>query len=514
MREDVSPADAELFKRERTFYEKRVAALRNAYEGLIAALERALPKITEADLRCAQARAHANEREVVLEDLEDARAVEIALLESSLDTSEDKAAKAAAHARSLMTTSKAQRSTISSLRASSERLIRRCTALEDAISTLSTRNDQLETMVHHLRIGIAKLASVPQAPSVVESVSVSDNAEELTKAVSAPSMDSEDRLDYVSYQNSLSDFVDEEECAGSSDVIPLPGTTESAAEFLLSGLLEEPMQTFDAEVERGEIQDFKPTDSLLTEAVADVLAPYKDPREPAPASSPDLSLYETFECSSEGGGSRDVTSTTCNTTEEVSLRVFALAATKPPNADLLEAADTFLRSVFAELAPSESCPLLTMPHGGEGEGDVSQLDPESPSHVDCSRTEDTLHHPSTSIRAPLGPSPFRAEPHKDTLLSEMIFRDASSSSPSSSSTDAPSEAGPLTPVHSTPSSTPFSQGYAYAFSPSRPARAGSAVAPHTPVCAFKGKVKAAITASTRKFLANKENSMPQAGCVC
>lgn len=512
MREDVSPADAELFKRERTFYEKRVATLRTANEGLITALESALPRITTAELRCAQARAYANQLEVALQDLEDARAVEIALFETSLIASEEKATKAAAHARALMKTSEAQRSTISSLRASSERLIRQCTALEDAMSTLSTRNDQLETMVHHLRIGIAKLASVSPEPSLDGSVFVSDNAEELTKAVPAPSMDTEDRLDCVSYHDSLSDFVDEEECAGSSDVIPLPGTTESAAEFLLPDLLEEPMQTFDAEVERDEIQDFKPTDSLLTEAVADVLAPYKDSREPAPASSSDGSLYETFECPFEDGGSRDITSTTCNTTEEVSLRVFALAATKPPNADLLEAADTFLRSVFAELAPSESCPLLTSPHGDVV--DVANPGPEPPSPVDSSRTEDTLHHPSTSIRAPLGPSPFRAEPHKDTLLSEMIFRDASPGPPSSSSTDAPPEAGPLTPVHSTPSSTPFSQGYAYAFSPSRPARAGSAVAPHTPVCAFKGKVKAAITASTRKFLANKENSMPQAGCLC
>lgn len=510
MREDVSPADAELFKRERTFYEKRVATLRTANEGLIAALERALPKITEADLRCAQARAHAHEREVVLEDLEDSHAVEIALFETSLIASEEKATKAAAHARALMKTSEAQRSTISSLRASSERLIRRFSVLEDAISALSSRNNQLETMVHHLRIGIAKRASVSPEPSLDGSVFVSDNAEELTKAVPAPSMDTEDRLDYVSYQNSLSDFVDEDECAESSDVEPLPGTTESAAESLLPDLLEEPMQPFDTEVERGEIQDFKPTDSLLTEAVADVLAPYKDSREPAPASSPDGSLYETFECPFEGGGSHDITSTTCNTTEEVCLPCLALAATKPPTAELLEAADTFLRSVFAELARSQSCPLSTTPHGGEGEGDVSQIDPESPSHVDCSRIEDNLHHLSTSIRAPLGPSPFRAEPHKDTLLSEMIFRDASPGSPSSSSNDAPPEAGPLTPVHSTPSSSLFSQGYAYAFSPSRPARAGSAVAPHTPVCAFKGKVKAAITASTRKFLANKENSMPQA----
>lgn len=510
MREDVSPADAELFKRERTLYEKRVATLRTAYEGLIAALESALPRITTAELRCAQARAYANQLEVALEDLEGARAVEIALLESSLDTSEDKAAKAAAHARSLMTTSKAQRTTISSLRASSERLIRRCTALEDAMSTLSTRNDQLETMVHHLRIGIAKLASASQAPTVDGPVSLYEDAEEASEASIIPYVDSEDRLDSASYQNSLSDFVDEEECAEFSDVIPLPGTTESAAESLLSGLLEEPMQTFDTEVERDEIQDLKPTDSLLTEAVADVLAPYNDSREPAPASCPDGSLYETFECSSEGGGSHDITSTIYVAAEEVCLPCLALAATKPPTAELLEAAETLLRSVFAELARSESCPLLTTPHGGEGEGDVSQIGPESPSHVDCSRTEDTLYHPSTSIRAPLGPSPFRAEPHKDTLLSEMIFRDASPGSPSSSSTDAPPEAGPLTPVHSTPSSTPFSQGHAYAFSPSRPARAGSAVAPHTPVCAFKGKVKAAITASTRKFLANKENSMPQA----
>lgn len=507
MREDVSPADAELFKRERTFYEKRVATLRTANEGLIAAFESALPRITTAELRCAQARAYANQLEVALQDLEDAHAVEIALLESSLDTSEDKAAKAVAHARSLMKASEAQRSTISSLRASYERLVRRFSVLEDAISTLSTRNDQLETMVHHLRIGIAKLASVPQAPSVDESVSLYEDAEEASEASIIPYVDSEVGLDCASYQNSLSDFVDEDESAGSSDAVLSFAGTATAAESLLSVSLEEPMQALDTEVERGEIQDLKPTDSLLTEAVADVLAPYKDSREPAPASCPDGSLYETFECPFEGGGSRDIASTTCNTTDEVSLPCLALAATKPPNAEHLEAADTFLRSLFAEIAPSESSPLLTMPHGGEGEGDVSQLDPESSTHVD-SRTEDTLYHPSTSIRAPLGPSPFRAEPHKDTLLSEMIFRDASSGSPSSSSTDAPPEADPLTPVHSTPSSTPFSQGYA--LSPFRSARAGSMGTPQTPVCAFKGKVKAAITASTRKFLANKENSMPQA----
>lgn len=503
--------EAEVFKKERAFYKTRVATLRTTNEALIAALESALPRITIAELRCAQARAHANNLEVALEDLGDAGAVENALLESSLVASEEKATKAAAaHARSLMKTSKVQRSMISSLRASSDRLIRRCSTLEDAISMLSTRNDQLETMVYHLRIGIAKLVSVSQAPLLDESVSLYEDAEEASEAVITPYVDVEVGLACASYQDSLSDFVDEDECAESSDVIPLPGTTESAAEFLLPDLLEEPMQTFDAEVERGEIQDLKPTDSLLTEAEADVLAPYKDSREPAPASSPGLALYETFDCSSEGGGSHDVTSTIYNTTEEVSLPCLTLAATKPPNAEHLEAAETLLRSVFSELAPSQSNPLLTSTHGDVV--DVANLGPESPSPIDSSRTEDTLHHPSTSIRAPLGPSPFRGEPHKDTLLSEMIFRDASPGSPSTPSTDAPSQADPLTPVHFTPSSSLFSQRNAYAFSPCPPApgRAGNTVIPQTPVCAFKGKVKASITASTRKFLANKENSMPQA----
>lgn len=501
-----SLADAKLFKTERADYEKRVATFRTTNEGLITALESALPRITTAELRCAQARAHASKLEVALEDLEDAHAVDIALFETSLATSEEKAAKAAAHARSLMETSRAQRSTISSLRTSSERLNRRCSTLEDVISTLSTRNDQLETMVYHLRIGIAKLASASQAPMVDESDSLYEDAEEASEAVITPYVDFEVGLACASYQDSLSDFVDEDECAGSSDAVLSFAGTATAAESLLSVSLEEPMQPLDTEPERGEIQDFKPTDPLLTEAVADVFAPYKDSREPAPASSPDLSLYETFDCSSEGGGSHDVTSTIYNTTEEVSLPCLALAATKPPNAEHLEAAETLLRSVFAELALSQSSPLSTTPHNGDG--DSAKLGPEPPSPVDSSRTKDNLHHLSSSILAPLGPDPSHIAPCKYTLLSEMIFRDASPGSPSTPSTDAPSQADPLTPVHFTPFSYLFSQGYA--LSPFRSARAGSMVTPQTPVCAFKGKVKASITASTRKFLANKENSMPQA----
>lgn len=504
-------AEAEVFKKESAFYRSRVATLHNTNEGLIAALESALPRITTAGMRCAQARAYANKLEVALEDLGDAGAVENALLESSLVASEEKATKAAAaHARSLMKTSKVQRSTISSLRVSSDRLIRRCSALEDAISTLSTRNDRLETMVHHLRIGIAKLASASREPSIDEAVSLYEDAEEASEAVITPYVDFEVGLACASYQDSLSDFVDEEECAGSSDVIPLFGTIESAAESLLSDLLEEPMQTFDAEVERGEIQDLKPTDSLLTEAVADVLAPYNDSREPAPASSSGLALYETFECSSEGGGSHDVTSTIYNTTEEVSLPCLALAATKPPTADLLEAAETLLRSVFAELALSQSSPLLTTPHGDEV--DVANLSPESPSPIDSFLTVDNMHHLITSTPAPLQSNPCRVAHRKETLPSEMtrIFRDESSGSPSKPSTDSPSEAGPYTPrgpIHDIPSTCRSSQRYAHTFSPTRAARAGNTVAPHTPVCAFKGKVKASITASTRKFLANKENTM-------
>lgn len=494
--------EAKVFKKERAFYKTRIAAFHNTNEGLIAALESALPRITTAELRCAQARAYANKLEVALEDLEDAHAVETALLESSLVASEEKATKATDHARSLMKTFKAQRSTILSLRASSDRLIRRCSTLEDAISMLSTRNDQLETMVHHLRIGIAKLASASRVPSVVESVSLYEDAEEASGAVITPYVDVEVGLACASDQDSLSDFVDEEECAGSSDVIPLSGNTESATEYLLSDLHEEPTHPFDAEVDRGEILL---TDSLA-EAVADVFASYNDSREPAPASRLDGCLCETFECTSNDGEPCEITSTA----EDVSLPHLAPTSTKPPTADLLEAAETFLRSVFAELAPSQSNPLLTSTHGDVV--DVANLGPESPSPIDSSRTEGTLHHPSTSIRAPLGPRPFRAEPHKDTLLSEMIFRDASPGSPSTPSTDAPSQADPLTPVHFTPSSSLFSQRNAYAFSPCPPApgRAGNTVIPQTPVCAFKGKVKASITASTRKFLANKENTMPQA----
>lgn len=506
MRDDAMSVEAEVNKEESAFYKTRIATFHNTNEGLIAALESALPRITTAELRCAQARAYANKLEVALEDLGDAGAVENALLESSLVASEEKATKAAAaHARSLMKTSKVQRSMISSLRVSSDRLIRRCSALEDAISTLSTRNDQLETMVHHLRIGIAKLASASQAPMVDESVSLNEDAEEASEASVTPYVDFEVGLDCASYHDSLSDFVDEDECAGSSDAVLSFAGTATAAESLLSVSLEEPMQPLNTEPERGEIQDFKPTDSLLTEAVVDVFAPYKDSREPALASSPDLSLYETFECSSEGGGSHNVTSTTYNTTEEVSLPYLALAATKPPTADLLEAAETLLRSVFAELALSQSSPISTTPHNGDG-------GPEPPSPVDTSRTEDNLHHLSSSILAPLGPDPSHIAPCKNTLLSEMIFRDASPGSPSTPSTDAPSQADPLTPVHFTPSSSLFSQRNAYAFSPCPPApgRAGNTVIPQTPVCAFKGKVKASVTASTRKFLANKENTMFQA----
>lgn len=510
MRGDAMTAEAEVFKKESAFYRSRVATLHNTNEGLIAALESALPRITTAEMRCAQARAYATQLEVALEDLEDAHAVETALLESSLVASEEKATKATDHARSLMKTFEAQRSTISSLRASSDRLIRRCSTLEDAISMLSTRNDQLETMVYHLRIGIAKLASVSQEPSLDESVSLYEDAEEASEAVITPYVDFEVGLACASYQDSLSDFVDEDECAGSSDAVLSFAGTATAAESLLSVSLEEPMQPLDTEPERGEIQDFKPTDSLLTEAVVDVFAPYKDSREPAPASSPDLSLYETFECSSEGGGSHDVTSTIYNATEEVSLPCLTLAATKPPTADLLEAAETFLRSVFADLAPFQSSPLLTSPHGDEV--DVANLSPESPSPIDSFLTVDNMHHLITSTPAPLQSNPCRVAHRKETLPSEMtrIFRDESSGSPSKPSTDSPSEAGPYPPFHDNPSTCRSSQRYAHTFSPTRAARAGNTETPQTPVCAFKGKVKASITASTRKFLANKENSMPQA----
>lgn len=495
--------DAEVFKKERIFYKTRIATFHNTNEGLIAALESALPRITTAELRCAQARAYANKLEVALEDLEDAHAVDIALLESSLVASEEKATKAAAaHARSLMKTSEVQRSTISSLRASSDRLIRRCSTLEDAISMLSTRNDQLETMVHHLRIGIAKLASASQAPMVDESVSLYEDAEEASEASVTPYVDVEVGLACASYQDSLSDFVDEDECAESSDVIPLSGNTESATEYLLSDLHEEPTHPFDAEVERGEI----PLTDSLAEAVADVFASYNDSREPAPASRLDGCLCETFECTSNDGEPCETTSTA----EDVSLPHLAPTSTKPPTADLLEAAETFLRSVFSELAPSQSSPLLTSPHGDDV--DVANLDPGSPCPIDSSRTEDNLHHLSTSILAPLPSNPLRVAHRKETLPSEMarIFRDASSGSPSTPSTDSPSEAGPYTPIHDIPSTCRSSQRYAHTFSPTRAARAGNTESPQTPVCAFKGKVKASVTASTRKFLANKENSMPQA----
>lgn len=502
-------AEAEVFKEESAFYKTRVATLHNTKKGLITALESALPRITTAELRCAQARAYANKLEVALEDLEDAHAVDIALLESSLAASEEKATKAAAHARSLMKTSKEQRSMISSLRVSSDRLIRRCSALEDAISTLSTRNDQLETMVHHLRIGIAKLASASREPSIDESVSLYEDAEEASEALITPYVDSEVGLACASYQDSLSDFIDEDESAGLSCFAALSsGGIEAAAESPLSDSYEDPTQPVDAEVKglSGESQIRKPSNTS-SEAMANVVvAPCEDSREPAPAPSSDLSIYEKFECFSEDGEPCETMSTTYIAAEDGSLPHLAPTSAKPPTADLLEAAETFLRSVFSELAPSQSNPLLTSIHGDVV--DVANLGPESPSPIDSSRTEDTLHHPSTSIRAPLGPSPFRGEPHKDTLLSEMIFRDASPGSPSTPSTDAPSQADPLTPVHFTPFSYLFSQGYA--LSPFRSARAGSMVTPQTPVCAFKGKVKASITASTRKFLANKENSMPQA----
>lgn len=503
MREKSSLADAGLFMKECADYEKRVATLRTTNEGLIVALESALPRITTSELRCAQARAHANKLEVALEDLGDAHAVDIALFETSLDNSEDKAAKAVAHAQSLMKTSKAQRSTISSLRASSERLIRRCSTLEDATSTLSTRNDRLETMVYHLRIGIAKLASVSQEPSLDESVSLYEDAEEASEASVTPYVDFEVGLDCASYQDSLSEFIDEDESAGLSSFAALSSDgIETAAESSLSDPLEDLKHLFDTEVGRGEIQGLKPTDTFLE--------PYNDSREPAPAPSSHLPLIEAFECLSEDGGSHDVTSTTCDDTHDSPLQPLAPASTNPPTADLLEAAETFLLSIFAELAPFQSSPLRTSSHGDEV--DVANLDPDSPCPIDSFLTEDNMHHLSTSILAPLPSNPLRVAHRKENLPSEMarIFRDASSGSPSTPSTDSPSEAGPYTPFHDIPSTCRSSQRYAHTFSPTRAARAGNTVIPQTPVCAFKGKVKASITASTRKFLANKENSMPQA----
>lgn len=504
-------AEAEVFKKESAFYRSRVVTLHNTNEGLIAALESALPRITTAELRCAQARAYANELEVALEDLEDAHAVDIALLESSLVASEEKATKAAAaHARSLMKTSKVQRSTILSLRASSERLIRRCSTLEDAISALSTRNTQLETMVYHLRIGIAKLASVSQEPSLDESVSLYEDAEEASEAVITPYVDFEVGLDCASYQNSLSDFVDEDESAGlSSFAVLSSGGIESALASPLSDSYEESTQPVDAEVKglSGESQIRKPSNTS-SEAMANVVvAPCEDSREPAPAPSSDLSIYEKFECFSEDGEPCETMSTTYIAAEDGSLPHLAPTSAKPPTADLLEAAETFLLSVFAELAPSQSSPLLTSPHGDDV--DVANLDPDSPCPIDSSRTEDNLHHLITSTLAPLPSNPLRVAHRKETLPSEMarIFRDASSGSPSTPSTDSPSEAGPYTPIHDIPSTCRSSQRYAHTFSPTRAARAGNTETPQTPVCAFKGKVKASITASTRKFLANKENTM-------
>lgn len=512
MRDEAMSVEAEVNKEESAFYKTRIATFHNTNEGLIAALESALPRITTAELRCAQARAYANKLEVALEDLDDAHAVDIALLESSLVASEEKATKAAAHARSLMKTSKVQRSTISSLRASSERLIRRCSTLEDAISTLSTRNDQLETMVYHLRIGIAKLASASRVPSVVESVSLYEDAEEASGAVITPYVDSEVGLDCASYQDSLSDFVDDDECAGSSDAVLSFAGAETAVEYPLPYYAEDFAQQVDAEDESlcSEIQDVRPSTSFLIETVEDVEAPCDNTREPAPSPSADLSLYNTSEYLCEDGGPRETTSTIYVAAEEVSMLYLTPVASNPPSANLLEAAETFLRSVFADLAPSQSSPLLTSPHGDDV--DVANLDPGSPCPIDSSRTEDNMHHLITSTLAPLQSNPLRVAHRKETLPSEMarIFRDASSGSPSTPSTDSPSEAGPYTPFHDIPSTCRSSQRYAHTFSPTRAARAGNTETPQTPVCAFKGKVKASITASTRKFLANKENSMPQA----
>lgn len=505
-------AEAEVFKKESAFYRSRVATLHNTNEGLIAALESALPRITTAEMRCAQARAYANNLEVALEDLGDVHAVEVALFETSLAASEEKAAKAVAHARSLMKASEVQRSTISSLRASSDRLIRRCSTLEDAISTLSTRNDQLETMVHHLRIGIAKLASVPQAPLVDESVSVSEDAGEASGAMPAPYVDFEVGLDCASYQDSLSDFVDDNECAGSSDAVLSFAGTETAVEYPLPYDAEDSAQKVDAEDESlcSKIQDVRPSNSFLIETVEDVEAPCDNTREPAPSPSADLSLYNTSEYLCEDGGPRETTSTIYVAAEEVSMLYLTPVASNPPSANLLEAAETFLRSVFADLAPSQSSPLLTSPHGDDV--DVANIEPGSPCPIDSSRTEDNLHHLITSTLAPLPSNPLRVAHRKETLPLEMarFFRDASSGSPSTQSTDSPSEAGPYTPIHDIPSTCRSSQRYAHTFSPTRAARAGNTESPQTPVCAFKGKVKASITASTRKFLANKENTMFQA----
>lgn len=519
MRDDAMSVEAEVNKEESAFYKTRVATLHNSNEGLIAALESALPRITTAELRCAQARAYANKLEVALEDLGDVHAVEAALFETSLAASEEKAAKAVAHARSLMKASEVQRSTISSLRASSERLIRRCSTLEDAISALSTRNDQLETMVYHLRIAIAKLASASREPSIDESVSLYEDAEEASEALITPYVDSEVGLACASYQDSLSDFIDEDESAGLSSFAALSsGGIESAPESPLFDSYENSTQPVNAEVKRlsGESQIRKPSNTLSEAVANDVVAPCEDSREPAPAPAPSLYLTidETFECFSEDGEPCETMSTTYIAAEDGSLPHLAPTSAKPPTADLLEAAETFLRSVFSELAPSQSSPLIATSHGDEV--DVANLDPGSPCPVDSFLTEDNMHHLSTSILAPLPSNPLRVAHRKETLPSEMarIFRDASSGSPSTPSTDSPSEAGPYTPIHDIPSTCRSSQRYAHTFSPTRAARAGNTETPQTPVCAFKGKVKASITASTRKFLANKENSMPQAWCSC
>lgn len=515
MRDDAMSVEAEVNKEESAFYKTRVATLHNSNEGLIAALESALPRITTAELRCAQARAHAKKLEVALEDLGDVHAVEVALFETSLAASEEKAAKAVAHARSLMKASEVQRSTISSLRASSDRLIRRCSTLQDAISTLSTRNDRLEPMVHHLRIGIAKLASVPPTPLLDGSVSLYEDAEEASEASVTPYVDVEVGLACASYQDSLSDFIDEDESAGLSSFAALSsGGIESAPESPLFDSYENSTQPVNAEVKRlsGESQIRKPSNTLSEAVANDVVAPCEDSREPAPAPAPSLYLTidETFECFSEDGEPCETMSTTYIAAEDGSLPHLAPTSAKPPTADLLEAAETFLRSVFSELAPSQSSPLIATSHGDEV--DVANLDPDSPCPIDSFLTEDNMHHLSTSILAPLPSNPLRVAHRKETLPSEMarIFRDASSGSPSTPSTDSPSEAGPYPPFHDNPSTCRSSQRYAHTFSPTRAARAGNTETPQTPVCAFKGKVKASITASTRKFLANKENTMPQA----
>lgn len=60
MMEEASSVEVEYSRQKRDYYKQRISTLVTSNQNLIAGLDSALSKITEADLQCASARAHAN----------------------------------------------------------------------------------------------------------------------------------------------------------------------------------------------------------------------------------------------------------------------------------------------------------------------------------------------------------------------------------------------------------------------------------------------------------------------